>query len=51
MRPRDGSVVTLDPASGKWLERSRALFDAEWKAGGYPALLVLGMTSPRADRH
>jgi ABC-type bacteriocin/lantibiotic exporter with double-glycine peptidase domain len=42
MNPRDGSVVTLDPATGKHLWRSRAILDAEWKPVGYPTLVVVG---------
>ena len=42
MNPRDGTVVTIDPASGEWMRRSRAVLDVEWKAAGYPALVVTG---------
>src|SRR5262249_45105610 len=42
MDPRDGKVVTIDPASGRRMERSRAVLDIEWKAAGYAALVVVG---------
>jgi hypothetical protein len=34
--------VTIDPATGAWLRRSRAVLDIEWKASGYAALVVTG---------
>jgi ABC-type bacteriocin/lantibiotic exporter with double-glycine peptidase domain len=40
--PRDGSVVTLDPETGKHLRRTRAVLEAEWKPVGYPTLVVVG---------
>lgn len=40
--PTDGSVVTLDPATGKLLERSRKVLDLEWKPAGYATLVVVG---------
>lgn len=39
--PRDGTVVTIDPASGKWMKRSPRVLDIEWKAAGYAALVVV----------
>lgn len=42
MNPQDGTVVTIDPASGEWMRRSKAVLDVEWKAAGYPALVVTG---------
>lgn len=42
MNPRDGTVVTIDPASGNWMRRTKAVLDVEWKAAGYPALVVVG---------
>jgi ABC-type bacteriocin/lantibiotic exporter with double-glycine peptidase domain len=42
MNPTTGNVITIDPASGKWMTRSRAVLDAEWKAAGYAALVVTG---------
>lgn len=42
MNPRDGTVVTLDPATGKYLQRSKAVLDKEWKPVGYPTLVVVG---------
>ena len=49
--PRDGAVVTLDPASGKHLRRTRQVLDAEWKPAGYATLVVVGdRTAARAAR-
>jgi ABC-type bacteriocin/lantibiotic exporter with double-glycine peptidase domain len=45
MDPATGTVITIDPATGHWMKRTRAVLDAEWKAAGYPALVVVG------DRH
>jgi ABC-type bacteriocin/lantibiotic exporter with double-glycine peptidase domain len=42
MNPKDGTVVTIDPATGEWMRRSRAVLDVEWKAAGYAALVVTG---------
>lgn len=46
MNPQDGTVITIDPASGEWMRRSRAVLDVEWKAAGYPALVVTGEHAP-----
>ena len=46
MNPQDGTVITIDPASGDWMRRSRAVLDVEWKAAGYPALVVTGEHAP-----
>lgn len=48
MNPKDGTVVTIDPGSGEWMRRSRAVLDVEWKAAGYPALVVTGQHAPSA---
>ena len=40
IRPSDGSVITIDPATGKWMTRSRKVLDVEWKAAKYAALVV-----------
>lgn len=40
--PRDGTVVTIDPATGEWMRRSPKVLDLEWKAAGYAALVVVG---------
>lgn len=48
INPRDGSVVTLDPATGKYLQRTRAVLEKEWKPVGYPTLVVVG---PLVARH
>jgi hypothetical protein len=42
LHPRDGTVVTLDPATGKSMRRSQATLIAEWKPVGFPTLVVVG---------
>jgi hypothetical protein len=42
MNPADGTVVTIDPATGDWMRRSPKVLDVEWKAAGYAALVVVG---------
>ena len=44
LRPDDGTVVTIDPASGQWRQRSREVLDLEWKTGGYATLVGLTFT-------
>jgi ABC-type bacteriocin/lantibiotic exporter with double-glycine peptidase domain len=39
---RDGTVVTLDPATGKQMRRTRDVLETEWKAAGYATLVVVG---------
>jgi ABC-type bacteriocin/lantibiotic exporter with double-glycine peptidase domain len=39
---RDGTVVTLDPATGKHMRRTRDVLEKEWKAAGYATLVVVG---------
>lgn len=39
---RDGTIVTIDPATGEWMRRSPKVLDIEWKAAGYAALVVTG---------
>lgn len=41
IRPDDGTVVTIDPASGQWRQRSRQVLDLEWKPAGYATLVVV----------
>src|SRR6185503_11422516 len=38
----DGTVITIDPATGEWMRRSPQVLDIEWKAAGYAALVVTG---------
>lgn len=38
----DGTVITIDPATGGWMRRSPQVLDIEWKAAGYVALVVTG---------
>jgi len=42
MNPRDGTVVTIDPASGEWRQRSKSVLDLEWKTAGFATLVVVG---------
>jgi ATP-binding cassette subfamily B protein RaxB len=42
MNPRDGAVVTIDPASGQWRQRSSKVLDLEWKSAGFATLVVVG---------
>jgi ABC-type bacteriocin/lantibiotic exporter with double-glycine peptidase domain len=42
MNPRDGTVVTIDPASGSWRQRSSKVLDLEWKTAGFATLVVTG---------
>jgi len=42
MKPADGTVVTIDPASGQWRQRTKAVLDLEWKSAGYATLVVVG---------
>ena len=42
IHPRDGTVITIDPASGQWQQRSRQVLDLEWKSAGFAALVVVG---------
>lgn len=39
---RDGTVVTVDPSTGRHMQRSRNVLEAEWKAAGYATLVVVG---------
>ena len=49
MDPGSGTVITIDPATGRWMRRSRAVLDVEWKAAGYAALVVVGDHSLRGE--
>jgi ABC-type bacteriocin/lantibiotic exporter with double-glycine peptidase domain len=40
--PRDGSVITIDPASGKHLRRTREVLEAEWRPAEYATMVVVG---------
>jgi ABC-type bacteriocin/lantibiotic exporter with double-glycine peptidase domain len=40
--PRDGSIVTLDPATGRHMRRTREVLEREWKPAGYATLVVVG---------
>lgn len=42
MNQNDGTVITIDPATGDWMRRTPAVLDLEWKAAGYATLVVTG---------
>jgi ABC-type bacteriocin/lantibiotic exporter with double-glycine peptidase domain len=42
MNQKDGTVITIDPATGDWMRRTPAVLDLEWKAAGYATLVVTG---------
>ena len=42
LNKKDGTVITIDPATGEWMRRSPQVLDVEWKAAGYAALVVTG---------
>jgi ABC-type bacteriocin/lantibiotic exporter with double-glycine peptidase domain len=42
INPRDGTVITIDPASGAWQRRSQQVLDIEWKPAGFATLVVVG---------
>ena len=42
MNTQDGTIITIDPATGEWMRRSPKVLDIEWKAAGYAALVVTG---------
>ncbi|HEY4242800.1 MAG TPA: cysteine peptidase family C39 domain-containing protein [Kofleriaceae bacterium] len=42
LNPKDGTVVTLDPATGKHMARSPKVLDVEWKPADYATLVVTG---------
>ena len=46
----DGSVVTIDPATGDMLRRTARILDLEWKTAGYAALVVIADLSKPAAR-
>ncbi|HEU4727475.1 MAG TPA: cysteine peptidase family C39 domain-containing protein [Kofleriaceae bacterium] len=42
IHPQDGTVVTIDPATGQWRRRSRQVLELEWKPAGFATLVVVG---------
>lgn len=42
LNTQDGTLITIDPATGEWMRRSPQVLDIEWKAAGYAALVVTG---------
>jgi ABC-type bacteriocin/lantibiotic exporter with double-glycine peptidase domain len=41
LNKQDGTLITIDPATGEWMRRSPQVLDIEWKAAGYAALVVV----------
>lgn len=50
IRPSDGTVVTIDPASGQWRQRTKQVLESEWKPAGYAALVVVGTERPAVSQ-
>jgi ABC-type bacteriocin/lantibiotic exporter with double-glycine peptidase domain len=48
--PRDGAVITQDPATGKMMRRTREVLDLEWKPSHYATLVVVGTTQASVAR-
>lgn len=46
MNKGDGTIITIDPATGEWMRRTPAVLDVEWKAAGYAALVVTADKQP-----
>lgn len=42
LNTKDGTLITIDPATGDWMRRSPEVLDIEWNAAGYAALVVTG---------
>ena len=42
LNTQDGTIITIDPATGEWMRRAPKILDIEWKAAGYAALVVTG---------
>lgn len=38
---KDGTIITIDPATGEWMRRSPKVLDLEWKHANYAALVVV----------
>jgi len=47
--PKSGMVVTLDPATGKHMKRTRQILELEWKPAGFATLVVVGRDSVAAE--
>ena len=46
MRPADGTVITIDPATGRWMQRPSKVLEAEWNAASHAALVVTAEATP-----
>jgi ABC-type bacteriocin/lantibiotic exporter with double-glycine peptidase domain len=51
IHPDDGSVVTIDPASGQWRQRTRRVLELEWKPAGFATLVVVGDRQADGTHH
>lgn len=51
MNPSDGTVVTLDPSTGKHLRRTREVLEKEWKPTKYATLVVTGQREGDGTQH
>jgi ATP-binding cassette, subfamily B, bacterial CvaB/MchF/RaxB len=45
LNPRDGTVITIDPATGEHMKRSDKVLDLEWKHAHYAALVIVADTA------
>jgi ABC-type bacteriocin/lantibiotic exporter with double-glycine peptidase domain len=50
LNARDGTLITIDPATGEWMRRSPQVLDIEWKPAGYAALVVTADHAKGATR-
>ena len=46
MHPADGTVITIDPATGRWMQRPSKVLEAEWNAASHAALVVTAEAAP-----
>jgi ABC-type bacteriocin/lantibiotic exporter with double-glycine peptidase domain len=48
--PRDGTLITLDPASGRTMRRTRTVLEQEWGPSKHATLVVVGRLAPALAR-
>ena len=46
MHTADGTVITIDPATGRWMKRPSKVLEAEWNAASHAALVVTAEVTP-----
>ncbi len=46
MHVADGTVITIDPATGHWMKRPSKVLEAEWNAASHAALVVTAEATP-----